>query len=200
MKIVEMCHIYWQDFIDNKVNINLKKEYHLFKNIEENDTVFPVILIDDTGIKATQEQRKEFIHQLQSWFDTEQIEVNNFAFYFESDCCQYAQSVIDRLPPEKLKKESFQRGKSSTTFLMKDDLKIPLFKETQEDKIYTCPLLSAVWVLIKNQVISHFDFKGLLEEQITILPIIYKETEEKVQYILKMANIELKQKQSYSFY
>lgn len=152
MKLVECCHIYWSDFVADKLNLNFRDEIALLNKAKLKDDVKTVVLIDDHHLDETMASREYVVSQIKDYLASENISINEF--FFESDCADYVDIVLNKIPEECLIKESFDRGTRKCVFLKGNDKKIPLFKEDKDgNKIYTCPLLSAVWVLIKNDII-----------------------------------------------
>ncbi len=190
MKLVELCHIYWSDYLSGKMKIDFQKERQLIASEKASGELKTVVLIDDHHRSVTEmPPRPNVMSDLKDFFASEEIDIN--AFFFESDCAEYAFTVLQNLPQECLIKESFDRGTSSRTFFVKDGKKIPLFKEETINgvgvKTYTCPLLSAVWVLIKHDIIPLLKVAYRVTSLATILPEGYRSTEDDVACLLAEA-------------
>ena len=193
MKLAELCHIYWSDFLTGKNPPCFKKELALLlKEKSLAEKVKTIVLVDDHHLGENDTPPTEWARaELRDYFISENMPVD--AFYFESDCSEFADIVLNRLPQENIVKSSFDRGCSSRTFYVKDGKRIPLFKETTDtegNRTYTCPLLSAVWVLMKNDIIPVLKVAYKVSSLTTILHEKYRSTEDDVNYLLKEAGFE----------
>lgn len=185
---IEFAHIYQDKFIEEEQinSISILKRLNLCK---ETNTFS--ILVDDYNLKEKKWNNSYLI---------EKIKEHNIPLdfiFFESKFKNKVKDLINKLPKENIKIETFKKEKKKVIFYKKNNKKIALKTIYLSGKEkYSCIALSTCWKLSK---LGYFKFpensymklnnKSLNRNNtITILPKKYKKIEDNVCVLIKEIN------------
>lgn len=197
---IEFAHIYQDKFIEEEqINsililkkLNLCKENNIFS-----------ILVDDYNLKEKKWNNAYLIEKIK------EHNVQLDFIFFESKFKNKVEELIDKLPKENLKIETFKKEKKTVLFYKKNNKKIALkTKYLSGEEKYSCIALSTCWKLSK---LGHFTFpedsymelnnKSLnIETTITILPKKYKKVEDNVCFLINEINNNILNNAKYIYY
>ena len=197
---IEFAHIYQDKFIEEEQinSILILKKLNLFK---ENNILS--ILIDDYNLKEKKWNNSYLIEKIKEY------NVPLDFIFFESKFKNKVEELINKLPKENLKIETFKKEKKTVLFYKKNNKKIALktIYLSKKEK-YSCIALSTCWKLSK---LGCFTFpedsyiklnnKSLNRDYtVTILPKKYKKIEDNVCFLINEINNNVLNNVKYIYY
>lgn len=192
MKLIEYGHLYVDDLIRNQYNTqSLRQGIFIARQVAgASDTCW--VLLDDKALSLNEQARREVIHRANGLFD--ELGLVPQSFHFEKAFAKDAPHLIDALPQEALRWESFRKDNKQVLFYSRKGSRIPLAQRAMADQDsiktiqYSCPLLASLWRKYKQE---HY------EVSVTILEDRYKLVESQVNHLLKDSGYRTNGRHSY---
>lgn len=142
---IEIAHIYQDSLFGNQQEKSIEL-FHRY-NLNNNQTIS--VLVDDYNIKDKKWDIQYLIRKMK------ENNINLDYIFFESQFHILVKELIERLPKECIKIESFKKENKKVVFFNKNNKKIALLNIFDNYTKSTCIALSTCWKLCK---LGYFNF------------------------------------------
>ena len=191
---IELGHIYADQEASEEHFASIYHARNLIEQFKSQGTVVTTILVDDLHIERNNLDLDRYIKSIED----KGITVDHVVF--ESKLSTIARHIVRILPEDRLKWESFKRGKRKVlNFYPESGGPIGLrFKEDDRDE-FSCTILSAAWSLCRlgiypfpsESIINLTDRKALGINVVSVLHCRFEDVERKVLTIIKACGFDI---------